>query len=574
MVGDSPELITAAATLGVAHPPGYPLFTMLAHLFSTVPFGLIPFRVNLFSVTCDSICLAVIYLISFRLTQCSLCSAAASLLLGLNPIFWSWSLTAEVFPLNNLITALLLYLVISWDQHPERSRYLIGGSFVAGLGLTNHHTIVLLFPAVGFAVWRQRHQLRLRLVGVCLAVFCIGLLPYAYIPWASAHHPPYNWGGVSSLRDLIGLISRSDYGAGSLVGDPRYRGGSALRRLIALFLSFGWAMGPLLIVGAYQAYRSARWYFWFSAIAFVFAGPFFVLISNLNLDAAPRALSVLERFFLLPQVALSPLLAFGVLFIIKHIAQLNVAFARLSSWLVAAVLLSISVALISINYRPIDQSHNSIARHFAADAFSSTEPGSILLVAGDAIAFPLIYLQTVEHVRAEVPLIGTRFLSASWYLGQLRERYPGLVIPFAEYDPEEHNLQMLLDANASRPAFAIGPATGDDHSLDQTYLTYPHGLLVMLAPRSKTFSAEDILARNIELLGQYHVPSFTTVRTNTLEADILATYAWPEFRIGQAYERRSSYPEARTWYQRALAIDPSLPQAREGLRRVSPDEAH
>src|ERR1700726_5234076 len=67
VVGDTPELITAAATLGVAHEPGYPLFTMLGHLFSLLPIGPLPFRVNLFSVVCDAAAVGVVFLTAFRL---------------------------------------------------------------------------------------------------------------------------------------------------------------------------------------------------------------------------------------------------------------------------------------------------------------------------------------------------------------------------------------------------------------------------------------------------------------------------------------------------------------------------
>src|SRR5437762_4909974 len=69
VVGDSPELIMAAATLGVAHPPGYPLFTMLGHVFSLMPLGSIPFRVNLLSVICDALAVGVVYSIAQRLTK-------------------------------------------------------------------------------------------------------------------------------------------------------------------------------------------------------------------------------------------------------------------------------------------------------------------------------------------------------------------------------------------------------------------------------------------------------------------------------------------------------------------------
>src|ERR1700691_3272304 len=46
---DSPVTITACVTLGIAHPPGYPLFTLIGYLFSRLPLAYYPFRVNLFS---------------------------------------------------------------------------------------------------------------------------------------------------------------------------------------------------------------------------------------------------------------------------------------------------------------------------------------------------------------------------------------------------------------------------------------------------------------------------------------------------------------------------------------------
>src|SRR5215472_7598206 len=93
VVGDTPELITAAVTLGVAHSPGYPLFTMLGHLFSLLPFGSIPFRVNLLSIVCDSLAVGVVYLTAVRLVRSQIAAAIAALVLAVNPTFWEWSLT-------------------------------------------------------------------------------------------------------------------------------------------------------------------------------------------------------------------------------------------------------------------------------------------------------------------------------------------------------------------------------------------------------------------------------------------------------------------------------------------------
>src|ERR1700736_1227970 len=112
VVGDNPELIAAAATLGVPHPPGYPLFTMLGHICSLVPAGPIPFRVNLLSGLCDALTVGTVYLTACRLTRSHLAATVAALLLAVNPTFWAWSLAAEVFPLNNLLAALLILFLV------------------------------------------------------------------------------------------------------------------------------------------------------------------------------------------------------------------------------------------------------------------------------------------------------------------------------------------------------------------------------------------------------------------------------------------------------------------------------
>jgi hypothetical protein len=91
VVGDTGELITAAVSLGVAHPPGYPLFTMLGHLFSWLPFSSIPFRVNLLGVVCGTLTAWAVYFTAFRLTRSRLAGAMAALFLAVNPTFWAWS---------------------------------------------------------------------------------------------------------------------------------------------------------------------------------------------------------------------------------------------------------------------------------------------------------------------------------------------------------------------------------------------------------------------------------------------------------------------------------------------------
>lgn len=569
VVGDSPELIIAAVKLGVAHAPGYPLFTMLGHLFSLLPFGPIPFRVNLLSVACDALAVGIIYLSALRLTQSQLAAAVAALLLSVNQTFWQWSLAAEAFSLNNLLAAVLILLLIGWHQQPERSVFLIAASFVAGLGLTNHQTVVLLAPAFCFVLWQRRSILftRPRLLGIGFAVFIIGLLPYAYIPWASAHHPVHNWGNVSSLHDLLRFISRRDYGSTKLVATAGYIGGPPWARLVALSISFGPVIGLLVVLGVIQVFQRARWYFWFSLIAFIFAGPFFVWITDLNLGTAPSALFVLQRFFLLSQVVLAPLIAFGVLALAGFVARSVSSTPPLALRIVSATCLAAVVISVAINYRRVDLSRNSVARHFAEDVFNTIRPNSILLINGDGLVFPLTYLQKVENAGRETTLIGIPLLLGDWYVGQLREEHPDLVVPFDRYDPQKNNLKTLVAANRER-TIAIAGTVGNDHSLDADYWPYQQGLLIAVRPKSRDVPLQTFLVENEQLLNRCRPPAAAVVRMNTFEADILNVYAYPAFNIGGTCERAGLKTEARDWYRRALAINPHFPMAREALARV------
>ncbi len=161
--GDSGELIATAYVLGVAHPPGYPLWTMLAHIASLAPGGSVALRVNLMSGLLDAIAVGIVFLTIHRLATYAgaawrwlpyAAAATGSLLLAFSSLFWAYSVVAEVFALNNLFAALLLLLAFEWARHPERMRLLWVFTFVLGLSLTNQQTIVLLVPAFAVLAWR------------------------------------------------------------------------------------------------------------------------------------------------------------------------------------------------------------------------------------------------------------------------------------------------------------------------------------------------------------------------------------------------------------------------------------
>jgi dolichyl-phosphate-mannose-protein mannosyltransferase len=569
VVGDSPEFVTVAATLGVAHPPGYPLLTVIGHLFSLLPLGPMPFRVNLVSVVCHALTVGLVFFTAFRLTRSKPASAIAALLLAVNQLFWAWSLVAETFPLNDLLVAAAVYLLVLWQEQPKRSGPLILAAFFGGLGISNHLTIVLLLPAIAFLLWRQRTILLARphIIASCVVASLLGFLPYAYLLWAAAQHPPLSWGNLSSLSDLVAHFMRKDYGTGQLISAPEYQGGSAVQRIAALLQSLGPANALLIALGAVQSYRRLRWYFWFVLIAFAFVGPAFAVYSNVNLSVG-NLLFVLERFFLLSNVVTAPLIAFGVLLLVEIVTIAARGRARLAHGLVLAGSLAVVAGELAMSYAAVDQSDNHVARHFAEDVLDSLPPNAILLAGGDETVLPISYVQAIEGHRRDVTLVMLGLLGADWYIRQLKETHPDLVVPFTRFDRRTGTTKALVDANQGRPIDVIWAAPDD--SLKQSYWYYSRGLVLDLLPIAKDVTLNEMTADNERLLDLYRVPALTDLNQKTFEGAILVQYAMAPYRVGEEYEQAGLNDNARAWYERALAINPDLEKARWRLGLLPP----
>jgi 4-amino-4-deoxy-L-arabinose transferase-like glycosyltransferase len=311
--GDSPELIAVAATLGVAHPPGYPLWTVVAHVFSVLPLGPLPLRVGLVSVISGATCAGVVYAIALRLSRSVAAGAAAALIVAVQPVVWQWSIVAEVFALNALLGAIVVYCLLRWSERPASWRWLAAAGFAGGLGLANQQTIVLLAPAGAYLVWRHRRAL-LREPSMALkaaGALILGLVPYVYLPIAASRDPAWSFGDLSSIGDVVGHVLRSEYGSGQLIVAPTLQGGAISDRLLALGSAIGVLEGTLAIIGLAQLARHRAEVFRFVAIALAFTGPLFVAYANADVTI-PLTRAVLERFFVLPYVIAAPLVAPGL----------------------------------------------------------------------------------------------------------------------------------------------------------------------------------------------------------------------------------------------------------------------
>lgn len=157
---DAGEFIAAARTLGIPHPPGTPLFVLVAHVWGTlVPAGEFAFRTNLLSATMSAVAAGFFALVAWqslrqagldaRLRQ--LGAAAAALVGAFTFTNWQNSNETEVYALATATIAACAFLVLRWREArgtPRGVRILLLVVYLLGLSIGNHLLALLAGPAV------------------------------------------------------------------------------------------------------------------------------------------------------------------------------------------------------------------------------------------------------------------------------------------------------------------------------------------------------------------------------------------------------------------------------------------
>ncbi|HEY5522279.1 MAG TPA: DUF2723 domain-containing protein, partial [Desulfuromonadaceae bacterium] len=148
---DSGEFLTATASLGSAHSPGYPLFLMYAKPFTWLPLGNIAFRINVATAVSSSLACLVVYILTtsllkkeallederFNLIAVKFAGLAAAISFGVTPRLWLQSNHDKPYPLLAFISAIIFYLLLMWQEQyregSERPSYIYVCTFLAGL---------------------------------------------------------------------------------------------------------------------------------------------------------------------------------------------------------------------------------------------------------------------------------------------------------------------------------------------------------------------------------------------------------------------------------------------------------
>jgi hypothetical protein len=221
---DSGELAAAAATLGIAHPTGYPLFTVLGRVLVAPAGPLEPIeRLILFSAACTAAAAALVFSAARRLLnqlgmppQVAVASAAGgSLAFAFGRTVWGQAVIVEVYALHLLFVALLLRIavgVMAERAARDTGRSILLGSYLGGLALGNHLSAALLLPALAYGVVREHGMSIVRRLWPALVLaFVGGTTLIAVLPVRSALDPLLDWGDPERLDSFYRHVTGSVY---------------------------------------------------------------------------------------------------------------------------------------------------------------------------------------------------------------------------------------------------------------------------------------------------------------------------------------------------------------------------
>ena len=399
---DSAEFSSGAAALGLVHPPGYPLYLLLGHLFVRLPLGGdAGYRLNLMSAFFAALTSLFLYLLLSRLTRRRLSALLAALMLAFSYYFWNQALVAEIYTLNTFLITLTLYLFARWwDQ--RRPAWLVLAALVFGLALANRPAIALLGP--GLAVWFIHHGgLRLPrrwwLAGA--AGFLLGLSVYLYLPLRYLADPALNYVGwyfdvdLTTPAGLWWMFSARMFRPLAFAYPISQLPGQVVAFLAYLaqnFLGVGVLLG---IWGMWQDWKRRPWLH--TGLALLFGLPAVFYINYRVLDKVTMFLPVFMIW--------SIWIGLGVDAVWEFIERLGgeAAESKQTRRQVEVVLVLLVVGLVWLNAPRVDMSQARDARQRGEQIFATLPPNSSFF--GTWADTPILeYLQIVEGQRPDVQL--------------------------------------------------------------------------------------------------------------------------------------------------------------------------
>lgn len=481
--GDGGGLVVSSYLLGIAHPPGYPLYVELGKFFTFIPLANLGIRVGLISVLFSLLSLYLVYRITFYLSKCTSCSIFSVLILAFSCSYYYNSVVEKFYTLNLFFILFLTYLGIKTIlSNSLNKKDVFLSSFLLGLLTSVHHTgLLVAVPLFIVGLFYFKEFFKSLLAGFFF--FLIGFLVniHLYIRslkgvFSAAHT-------ADSFEKFMAMILRKFYRESSSVDAP-LNAISTLDGFVNLFenlfilvtnnLTYGSL--ALSIVGLVYIYMFNKKVFYFLVSLLVVYGIFLGKITlSGDFDLSTAYISANQYF--LPLLALfSMMMGIGIHFLLDMLKGLNLLFAR---GIFKFSMLIIPFSILPLTFTSSNHKENWVPYYHGKDILSILPVSSVISTYGDNNTFELWYLKLVGRYRDDVCHITSHYYnSANWRLEGCKPVgiYKPLIPDFFKGDFVSLSQNYRLFSSV---------ALSKEHPLSTVFIHYPYEFIFAYLEKDK-----------------------------------------------------------------------------------------
>ncbi|HTA75993.1 MAG TPA: DUF2723 domain-containing protein [bacterium] len=579
---DSPETITGCITLGITHPPGYPLFNLLGKCFLPFFVGNPAFTYNFMSslLAASGACLLFINLwilltnlhlikkerdavINYKSISC----LAAALLFAVSNSYWGNAISAKggiyILQMDLELSFFLFLQIVLFKEKPNLFDYYFS-SFILLIGFINHWpSQTLLMPALlTLRLTTIKSQTPFSLFGffknaaTCLTLATISFSLYLYLPIRSHLYPILNFGAPFTQERFTKSVLRTDYSNIEMMTSYRDTFWANLNQKSLyisrhFFTEFHPAVFVFIVVGFFLLNKANKRLTLFLLIFFLT-----VVLANLfYLQATPIEFWHIDDHLLSANWILSLLIGtgiYGLLTTTKPFLKNNkMAVMTTTTFCAFAIVFLTLIQNLATN----DQKERFLYYGYGVNILKSMPENTLYFAESDYDYFSTLYFKTVLNKRPDIHLFLTFFIEQP-YERSLLAKMDDLPTNPSPQTPKGSLLFDLIENNHSNHAIY---STFPNASFAKIYLKdfegmrfEPSGIVTRIISNDDDIAKEMPYHQLDNFWNEYLVPELK--KTNSTQEILLQACANPYLNLAH-YDKLRGHFEHWDWcYAKALYL--------------------
>lgn len=402
---------------GISHPPGYPLYTFIAHVFGLIPLENYALKIHILSALFSVGACAVFYNILKELNS-NQDIGFFVLVLAFSSVLWSQSIIAEVYTLN-LFLLLAIFLLLLKFHHNQNLILLRLAALIYGLALSNHWPLVILSSPLFIALLFPYNLLKIKALVKTTPFLIIGLLPYIWMIVRSNQNPEISfYGPLDSLRMIIFFISREGYDnidnslSANIIDKLNY----IIFILREILEQFGYLGSSLIIIGFISQWKMQKPNLTIGLTLTFLCNTLF-LVALLNFDFDEQFSNTFSVYPIFAYMICVIWLLFGTkkIFIFCDAFFKKQYSVRLIKTLIFII---IFIEVFSFGSKNNFRKFDNWAERYVINLISNIEPNAVLFVHGAFDTGPIGYLLKIKQLRQDIEIyhaIGVVFANRIFY---------------------------------------------------------------------------------------------------------------------------------------------------------------